>query len=83
MHWKTDALIRMFAKWRKRFELDILCPNCGAQGEARVSENNYPSMRDPGFRVDEYPEGFSGVRQSVYLHETQVRCSCGQVFYLL
>jgi hypothetical protein len=61
---------------RDRFELDILCPNCGANSEARVSE-------DPEFRVEVYPQGFSEEQRSGYRHETKVRCECGQEFYLL
>ena len=68
---------------RNRFELDILCPNCGASGEARASENDDPDMPDPAFRVDEYPDGFSEEKRSACRHETMVRCRCGQVFYLL
>lgn len=68
---------------RKRFELDILCPSCGASGEARVSENDDPDMSAPPFRVDEYPAGFSEEKRSASRHETLVACGCGQVFYLL
>jgi hypothetical protein len=68
---------------RKYFELDILCPNCGASGDARVSENNDAGMSDPGFRVDEFPRGFSGKKPSADRHEILVQCECGQEFYLL
>jgi hypothetical protein len=68
---------------RKRLELDILCPSCGATGEARVSENDGPDEPDTAFRVDEYPPGFSEERRAVSLHETIAACRCGQVFYLL
>jgi hypothetical protein len=61
-----------------RFELDILCPNCGAKGEAWVSDNE-----NPGFRVDKYPEGFSEISPSACRQETKIRCACGQEFYLL
>jgi hypothetical protein len=67
---------------RNRFELDILLPNCGANGEAYVSDNDDP-VRDPAFRVDEYLQGFSEEERSAYRHETKVQCRCGQVFYLL
>jgi hypothetical protein len=68
---------------RKRFELDILCPNCGATGNARVSRNDGPDPADAAFRVDEYPPGFSEEKRSASRHETVVECRCGQVFYLL
>jgi hypothetical protein len=68
---------------RNRFELDVLCPNCGARGQALVSENNNPDMPDPGFRVEAYPHGFSEEKPSTHRHDTMVQCKCGQVFYLL
>ena len=68
---------------RNRFALDILCPNCGADGEARGSEHAGSDMPDPAFRVDEYPPGFSEEKQSATRHETMVQCRCGQVFPLL
>jgi hypothetical protein len=63
---------------RDWFELEILCPNCGARGDARVSDND-----DTGFRIDKYPEGFSEISPSVSRQETMVRCECGQEFCLL
>ena len=68
---------------RNRFELDILCPNCGTTGDARVSENDEPGTADAAFRVDEYPSGFSEEKRAASRHETLVACRCGQVFYLL
>jgi hypothetical protein len=68
---------------RNRFELDILCPNCGASGEALVSENSDSDTSDPAFRVEAYPQGFFEHKPSASRHETMVRCKCGQVFYLL
>jgi hypothetical protein len=68
---------------RNRLELDILCPNCGAHGEAQVSERDDPERSHPAFRVDQYPVGFSEEKRSDYLHETLIKCKCGQVFYLL
>jgi hypothetical protein len=68
---------------RKRFDLHILCPSCGASGEARVCENDDPDMSVAAFRVDEYPAGFSEEKRSASRNETLVACGCGQVFYLL
>lgn len=68
---------------RERFEVDILCPSCGATGEARVSGNDDSDAPEAAFRVEEYPSGFSEVRRSTSRHETLVACRCGQVFYLL
>jgi hypothetical protein len=55
-----------------RSELEILCPNCGATGRARVSAN-------PEFRVEKYPDGFCEEQRSASCLETKVRCKCGQV----
>ena len=68
---------------RNRFKLDLLCPNCGATGNARVSENDGADAADTAFRVDEYPPGFSEVRHAASRYETVVACNCGQVFSLL
>jgi hypothetical protein len=59
-------------------ELDILCPNCGAIGEALVSGNEGLVFRVAGCR-----EGFSAIRPSADYREAEVRCNCGQEFYLL
>lgn len=80
---------------RNRFELEILCPNCGAIGNAHiteharvsenapVSENADPDRPALAFRVDEFPLGFSEEQRSGCREQTMVRCECGQVFYLL
>jgi hypothetical protein len=68
---------------RKRFELDILCPSCGATGEALVSENDDTDPQGAAFRVEAYPPGFSEEMRSASRHETIVACRCGQVFFLL
>jgi hypothetical protein len=67
---------------RDRWTLDLKCPKCGGAGVAKVSENDHPYMRDPGFNVDELPPGFALRRCSNYRHETQVECKCGRVFSL-
>ncbi|TWI73608.1 hypothetical protein IQ16_01746 [Bradyrhizobium huanghuaihaiense] len=51
---------------RDRFELNITCPNCGANGEARVSEDDYPFMRSPRFSVDELPAEFEVVKRAAH-----------------
>lgn len=67
---------------RKRFEIDILCPSCGASGEARVSENDGPDTVDAAFKVEHYPPGFFEEKPSTSRLETLVACRCSQVFYL-
>lgn len=68
---------------RKRFELDMICPNCGASGDALVSDNDESDPQGAAFRVEAYPPGFSEERRSASRHETIVACRCGQAFYLL
>jgi hypothetical protein len=69
---------------RAQFKLDILCPSCGAEGEARASENeDRQATLGPDFRVDEYPSEFSEAKRSAARYETEVKCKCGQVFCLL
>jgi hypothetical protein len=68
---------------RKQLEVHVLCPNCGASGEARVTQIDVPGMPDPAFRVDAYPPGFTEVKPSALLHETVVKCDCGQELHLL
>lgn len=68
---------------RKLFDLDILCPSCGAAGDALVSENEDPDAQGAAFRVEAYPPGFSEEIRSASRHETMVACRCGQLFYLL
>jgi len=59
-----------------RSVLEIICPNCGATGNASVSEN-------PEFIVEKYPDGFAEERRATSRLETMVQCKCGQEFYLL
>jgi len=61
---------------RDRSVLEIICPNCGATGNAGVTEN-------PEFKVDKYPDGFCEVQRAPSRLETLVRCKCSQEFYLL
>jgi len=82
--WNVDNLHRIFRLMaaRDRFEMDINCPSCGVGGTAQVSEEDYPFMRNPGFRVDAFPEGLSEAKRAPYRHETEVKCQCGKVFCL-
>lgn len=67
---------------RDRYTFDVICPVCGHAGEANVSEDDHPYLRDPGFRVDRLPEGFAVVKATNWRAETQVRCQCGHLFCL-
>ncbi len=72
----TTSVNHAGTRERDRFELDIVCPNCGASGGARVFEGRE-------FRVEAYPHGFSEKQRSIHRHETKVRCECDQEFYLI
>jgi hypothetical protein len=68
---------------RDRFELTLRCPKCGATGEAKVSEDDYPFMRSPHFRVDEAPEGFDIVKTANVRAQTEaIHIGCGVRFHL-
>jgi len=67
---------------RDRFTVCVTCPKCRATGLAEVSEDDHPYIRDPGFRVDELPPGFTVTKVSNYRHETVIRCKCGTDFNL-
>lgn len=68
---------------RDRYTLTLKCPKCGASGVAEVSEDDHPYMRDPGFQVDELPEGFAMVKESVYRRENVAQHKpCGEKFSL-
>lgn len=61
---------------RDRSVFEIICPNCGASGNASVTGN-------PEFEVEKYPDGFFEEQRAPSRLETLVRCKCGQEFYLL
>jgi hypothetical protein len=67
---------------RDAFKLDVTCPNCGLRGEADVSEDHHALMRDPGFKVDALPEGFSLVSAATWhRHDVLIQCGrCGAKF---
>jgi hypothetical protein len=67
---------------RDGFKLDVTCPNCGLRGEASASEDDHALMRDPGFKVDELPEGFSLVSAATwYRQDVLIQCGrCGVKF---
>ena len=67
---------------RDRFEISLECPKCGSQGVAKVSENDYPFMRNPGFEVDSLPSGFKVIEHSNFRNKTKVGCECGEAFFL-
>jgi len=65
---------------RDRFSIDLKCPTCTKAGVAKVSEDDYPFMRSPGFHVDECPEGFTYMQKGDSRTQTEFRCAaCGVV----
>lgn len=66
VNWRTAS--------RDRFTIDLKCPKCGKPGTAEVSEDDYPFMRSPGFRIDQIPDGFVETRYSDRRVETFVKC---------
>ncbi|MGY3584434.1 hypothetical protein ACVIGB_006508 [Bradyrhizobium sp. USDA 4341] len=68
---------------RDRFELQLRCPKCGAHGKAKASEEDYPFMSNPGFRVDELPADFEIVKPAAHRQETvAIHTPCKVKFYL-
>lgn len=65
---------------RDRFEIVLACPQCGNSGKAKVSENDYPFMRHPGFEIDEFPDGMKLEKYANHRKDTKIRCQCGEVF---
>jgi len=66
---------------RDRFEIVLTCKKCGFSGTAKVSENDYPFMRHPGFEIDEFPEGMSLAKYANHRKETMIKCFCGEIFH--
>ncbi len=63
---------------RDHFTIKVRCPKCGNHGEARVSEDDYPFMKSPGFRVDRDADGFTYTQTGDSKSETKFKClMCG------
>jgi RecJ-like exonuclease len=60
---------------RDRWTIELKCPQCGAGGTARVSEDDYMFMRSPGFRVDSVPDGFEVTKETEYQDQTDIGCA--------
>ena len=68
---------------RDRFDIALKCPNCGNEGVARVSEDDYPFMRSPDFRIDSLPSGFIETKSAERRQDTEVMCfTCKTRFHL-
>jgi hypothetical protein len=65
---------------RDRYTINLKCPKCEKTGEAHVSEDDYPYMRDARFRVDSVSEGFKVSKKGNNAVETEFICvQCGEI----
>lgn len=65
---------------RDRYTIEITCPKCRKNGVAKVSEDDHSYMKDPGFAVDELPDGFRVTTASHWRKDTRLACECGEIF---
>ena len=59
---------------RDRFTIDVKCPKCGVKETVRVSEDDYPFMRSPGFSVDSTPANFTYKQTGDSMSQTTFTC---------
>jgi hypothetical protein len=68
--------------YRDNYTLSLKCAPCGTSGVARVSEDDYPGRRSPGFRVDACPPGFTVTKEARTMEDTRIACStCGALVH--
>jgi len=60
---------------RDSYRVDLSCPNCGRQGAAEVSEEDYPFTDDRRFSVDQVTLGFSVQNMGSMVTEMEIACS--------
>jgi RecJ-like exonuclease len=60
---------------RDRYTLTLKCPDCGREGEARVSEAENPVFHGRDYEVNGVPEGFKLVREGGSPQETVINCT--------
>jgi len=60
---------------RDSYRVDLKCPNCGLQGAADVSEEDYPFTDNRRFSVDEVTPGFSVRKAGGAVTEMEIACS--------
>ena len=60
---------------RDSYRVDLKCPNCGLQGAAEVSEEDYPFTDNRRFSVDEVTPGFSVLNAGRAVTEMEIACS--------
>ena len=60
---------------RDSYRVDLACPNCGLQGAADVSEEDYPFTDNRRFSVDQVTPGFSVQNAGSVVSEMEIACS--------
>lgn len=64
---------------RDRYGYDLKCERCGVEGRIECSEDDYPFMRSPDFRIDSLSGPFTIARLGTTSVMTDVVCeSCGE-----
>ena len=66
---------------REPYDAKLECPNCGAKGEAKLSEASNP-VHDPNPRreVEELPDGFEWVTGGTWAQGPSFSCkNCGTI----
>ena len=65
---------------RERYNIDIMCPKCGAMATARISENDYPFMSKLDREIISVSDNFKILGRSKQEDLTYLKCACGNVF---
>ena len=61
-----------------RYSWDLVCPVCGAEGIAHLSEDAFPRPSQLNFRVDELSDGFRLSKRGESAADTEIICvKCG------
>jgi hypothetical protein len=65
---------------RVTYDWEVISPNCAAQGQVYVSEDDHRVVRDPHFTVDEISAGFSVKKMGRSASDIEIMCDkCGIV----
>ena len=69
---------------RETFNIDLKCPDCGATGQARASENGDPASfsfsRVKDRRIESVPAGFTLSNHGQHFGQPSAfSCSCGGI----
>jgi hypothetical protein len=67
------------AAQRDSYRIDLKCPDCGGEGAADVSEEDYPFTENRRFSVDQVTSGFSVQNVGSRVTEVEIVCSACKV----